>query len=294
LPSRFQWEDALTAGTITEAQIAVAAEKALEVAFMVGAFEDPYVDGDQAVTVIESYEDEAHEAMMKAFTLLENDDAILPLDADSADQNGTSGIQVFFDGHDDAKILNYTSKIPGFDPVEDIADADYAIIRVSARHGVYSGLDGGVPLSYRDPIKVYDQDTGMPSDVDSTASSILGSADRNNPAGNMIADNIEAHIAAKGTDTKLIFAVSTNRTWIWTDYMADTSVLAAEFGMTDEALLDMVFQMRDGGQDTSIQPSGTLPMEIPSSQTEVYDALEDVPHDTANPTFAVGAGITSY
>lgn len=76
--------------------------------------------------------------------------------------------------------------------------------------------------------------------------------------------------------------------------MADTSVLAAEFGMTDEALLDMVFQMSDGTQDTSIQPSATLPMEIPSSQAEVYAAFEDVPHDSANPSFAVGAGITSY
>jgi beta-glucosidase len=294
LPSRFMWEDALGAGTITEAQIAVAAEKALEVAFMVGAFEDPYVDEDQAVAMIESFEDEAHEAMMRAFTLLQNDDAILPLDADSTDQNGTPGIQVFFDGHDDATILNYTSELEGLEAVDDIADADYAILRVSARHGIYSGLDGGVPLTYRDTIKVYDQETGMPSDVDSTEASILGSAAMNNDASNMIADTIEAHIAEKGTNTKLIFIVSSNRTWIWSDYIADTSVLAAEFGMTDEALLDMVFQMRNGARDTSIQPSGTLPMEIPSSQAAVYAAHEDVPHDTADPMFAVGAGITSY
>jgi beta-glucosidase len=233
--------------------------------------------------------------MMRAFTLLKNDEAILPLDAGSADQNGTPGIQVFFDGHDDARILAYTSKVAGFEPVDDIADADYAIIRVSARHGVYFGLDGGVPLSYRDPIKVYDHDTNMPSDVDSTARPPVGlGAEANNAAGNAIADTIEAHLAAKGADTKLIFAVSTNRPWIWSDYLADTSVLAAEFGMTDEALLDMIFQMRHGVRDTSIQPSGTLPMEIPSSQAEVYAQNEDVPHDTANPTFTVGAGLTSY
>lgn len=292
--SRFMWEDALAADAITEAEIAEAARKALEVAFEVGAFEDPYVDEDEATAVIESFEDEAHGAMMRAFTLLQNDDSILPLDAASEDQNGIAGIQVFFDGHDDTKILSYTSEVPGFQAVDDIADADYAIIRVSARHGIYSGLDGGVPLSYRDKIKVYDQDTGMPSNVDSTASSILGTAEMNNAAGSTIADTIEAHIADKGADTKLIFAVSTNRTWIWSDYLADTAVLAAEFGMTDEALLDMVFQMTEGTQDTSIQPSGTLPMEIPSSQAEVYEAYEDIPHDTANPTFAVGAGITSY
>ena len=64
--------------------------------------------------------------------------------------------------------------------------------------------------------------------------------------------------------------------------------------MTDEALLDMVFQMKDFTQDPNIQPTGTLPMEIPSSQDAVYAAEEDVPHDSANPTFEFGAGILSY
>jgi beta-glucosidase len=291
----FLWQEALAAETITETQIATAAQKAIEVTFMVGAFENPYVDDSQAVPVQESFEDDAHEAMMKAFTLLRNDDAILPLDANSADQNGTADIQVFFDGFDDTKILDYTSKVTGFEAVDDIALADYAVIRVSARYGAF--FDGGVPLTFRDTIKVYDQNTGMPSDEDSTAMGFLGfgeSAEQNNDAGNAIADTIEAHIAAKGADTKLIFAVSSVRTWIWDPYLADTSVLAAEFGMTDEALLDMVFQMSDGTQDTSIQPSGTLPVEIPSSQDAVYAALEDVPHDSANPSFDVGDGITSY
>jgi beta-glucosidase len=291
----FLWQEALAAETITEDQIAAAAQKALELTFKVGAFEDPYVDESQAVPVQESFEDDAHEAMMKAFTLLRNDDAILPLDENSADQNETAGIQVFFDGFDDTKILDYTSKVTGFVAVDDIALADYAVIRMSARHGSYFGFDGGVPLGLRDPIKVYDQDTGMPSDEDSTALPLFGpGAEANNADGNAIADSIDAHIAAKGTETKLIFAVSTFRPFIWDPYLADTSVLAAEFGMTDEALLDMVFQMRDGAQDTSIQPSGTLPMQIPSSQDAVYNAMEDVAADSANPSFDVGDGITSY
>ena len=35
-------------------------------------------------------------------------------------------------------------------------------------------------------------------------------------------------------------------------------------------------------------------MQIPSSQDAVYNAMEDVPHDSANPSFDVGDGITSY
>jgi beta-glucosidase len=291
----FFWEDALAADTITEAQIATAAQKALEVTFMVGAFEDPYVDDSQVVPVQESFEDDGHEAMMKAFTLLRNDAEILPLDVNSADQNGTAGIQVFFDGDDDTTILDYISKVAGFEAVDDIALADYAVLRTSARPG--GNYDGGVPLSYRDTIKVYDRDTNMVTDVDSTFPGFLGlgpGAEANNMAANATADAIEAHINAKGADTKLIFAVMTVRPWIWDPYLADTSVLVADFGMTDEALLDMVFQMSDGTQDTSIQPSGKLPMEIPSSQDAVYAALEDVPHDSESPLFSVGDGITSY
>ena len=182
--------------------------------------------------------------------------------------------------------------------VDDIALADYAVIRMSARPaGNYFGFDGGVPLSLRDPIKVYDQDTGMPSDEDSTFTGSSGfgpGAEANNADGNAIADSIDAHIAAKGTETKLIFAVSTFRPFIWDPYLADTSVLAAEFGMTDEALLDMVFQMSDFTQDPSIQPSGKLPVELPSTQDAVYAAFEDMPHDSENPSFSVGDGITSY
>jgi len=289
-----QFQDAFDAGAITEEEIANAAQKVLEVSFKVGAFENPYVDETQAVSAQEALEDEAHDAMMRAFTLLKNDEDILPLDASSADQNATAGIQVFFDGHDDAAILEYAGAA-GFDVVEDIADADYAVIRVSGREGVYTGLDGGVPLSYRDPVKVYDQDTNMVTDVDSTASGAFGgSAEESNAAGNAVADTIEGHIAAKGADTKLIFVVSTVRAWIWSDYIDDTDVLAAEFGMTDEALLDMIFQMRNGTQDTSIQPTGTLPLELPSSQDAAYASDEDVPNDSADPLFDVGAGILSY
>ena len=292
----YMWTNALDEEAISEAQIDEAAIKVLELSFKVGAFENPYVDADEAESIISSYEADAHDAMMRAFTLLKNSDDILPLDEDSADQNGTDGIQVYFDGLDNGVIDDYTSLVDGFETVTDMADADYAIVRVSARWGNYFGLDGGVPLSYRDPIKVWDVENNVPSDEDSVAESMGGTAAENNEAGNAIADTIEAAIAAKETnpDLKLILVVSTYRPFIIADYLSDIDVLAAEFGATDEALLDMVFQMRNGEVDTGIQPTGTLPMEIPSSQAAVYTAYEDVPHDSADPTFEVGDGITSY
>ena len=293
--SRPMWEDALAADAITEDQITKAAQKALELAFKVGAFENPYVDEEAATATIDGYADEAHEAMMRAFTLLKNENAILPLDADSPDQNGVEGIQVYYDGHDDSAIENYAGSTEGFQTVTNIADADYAIIRLSARWGIYFGIDGGVPLSYRDPIMVYDRVNNVVTGTVSTASDPFGaSAADNNAAAIAIAERIEAAIANKGPNTKLIVVVSMYRPFIFSDYLADVDVLAADFGMTDSALLDMVFQMRNGVRDTTIQPTGKLPMELPSSQDAVYSALEDVPHDSQDPTFEVGAGLTSY
>lgn len=294
--ARVQWEDALKSGDISEADVAFSAGRALELAFAVGAFENPYVDASAAQSTIEQYEDEAHDAMMRAFTLLQNDDAILPLDSNTVDQNGTAGIQVYFDGHDDAAIAAYAAAVNDFDVVSDPADADYAIVRISARHGNYFGLDGGVPLSFRDPVMVYDQTTNAPSSVLSKASSRSGDAAGNNAAAAAIADTLDAIVAAKEANPslKIIIPVSMYRPFVIEPWLADIDVLAAEFGMSDAALLDMLFQMRDGVQDATLQPTGTLPMEIPSSQAAVYDALEDVPHDSANPSFEIGAGITTY
>jgi len=290
------WEDALKSGDVTEAEIADTAAKVLELTFTVGAFENPYVDAAAAPGIISQYEDEAHEAMMRAFTLLKNTDDILPLDASSVDQNGTKNIQVYYDGHDDKAVQSYVDSVAGFERVTDLASADYAVVRFSARYGIYPGLDGGVPLSFRDPILTYDQGTDAPSSKVSTFGSWGGTAEGNNVAASQIADTLDAAVAAKATnpDLKIIVVGSMYRPFIVEPWLADIDVFAAEFGMTDAALLDMVFQMRNGKPDATVQPTGTLPMEIPSSQDEVYASDEDVPHDTANPSFEIGAGILSY
>lgn len=295
--ARIMWEDALSAGTVTAEQIQAAAIKVLEVSFKVGAFEDPYVDQTTAAVTAMKYEAESRDAMRRAFTLLKNDQSILPLDGDTADTDGDGTIRVYFNGHDDSAIDAFASQYSNFQVVTSTTQADYAIIRVSARHGVYFGLDGGVPLSFRDPILVYDQATDMPSTKTSTAvSAVAGNSAENNQAGNWIADRLDSITMAKmaNPNLKVIVAVSMYRPFVIEPWLSDIDVLAAEFGMTDAALLDMVFQMIDGTKSATLQPTGTLPMEVPSSQQAVYDSREDVPNDSTAPSFAAGAGLTSY
>lgn len=58
----------------------------------------------------------------------------------------------------------------------------------------------------------------------------------------------------------------------------------AEFGAEDDALLDVVFG--------AFNPSGRLPFELPRSMAAVDKQFEDLPHDSENPLFAFGFGLS--
>jgi beta-glucosidase len=70
-----------------------------------------------------------------------------------------------------------------------------------------------------------------------------------------------------------------------------------EFGAFDRAVLDVVFNQHKPsylapGQTAFHYGTARLPMEIPSTDAEVAAQLEDVPADTANPSYKLGAGTT--
>jgi len=60
--------------------------------------------------------------------------------------------------------------------------------------------------------------------------------------------------------------------------------LFASFGVTDEILLEAVFGAFD--------PTGKLPLELPSSMEAVRAQKEDVPYDSEDPLFEFGHGLT--
>ena len=63
-----------------------------------------------------------------------------------------------------------------------------------------------------------------------------------------------------------------------------SAALLANFGASDAAVLDMIFGR--------VSPSGKLPFEMPSSMEAVRRQKEDVPHDSENPLFPFGHGLT--
>jgi beta-glucosidase len=65
---------------------------------------------------------------------------------------------------------------------------------------------------------------------------------------------------------------------------SEARALVATFGVSDEALLDVL-----AGKHA---PTGRLPFEMPSSMDAVRAQLEDVPHDSKDPLFPIGFGLT--
>ena len=63
-----------------------------------------------------------------------------------------------------------------------------------------------------------------------------------------------------------------------------SAALLANFGANDEAVLDVIF-----GKFT---PQGKLPFELPSSMEAVRKQKEDMPHDSENPLFEFGHGLS--
>jgi len=60
--------------------------------------------------------------------------------------------------------------------------------------------------------------------------------------------------------------------------------LLANFGASDDALLDIIFGKAN--------PSGRLPFEMPSSMEAVRNQKEDVPYDSNNPLYPFGYGLS--
>lgn len=250
---------------------------------------------------------------------------------DDTDADGT--VEVFFDGVVDG--LAGTDYLEGalgaYDfaapplgmhlpivSVESAAQADIVVARITARKGVYFGLDDGVPLSFDGPF--------MGTSSDST----LGPAVKDR---NRVIDLLrirDGYTKADGTvvaalkpTLKIVLVMHMDRPGIVKPFVdglttlnetpgapgsypmvsvaenispdarRGVDALLVEFGAIDRAVLDVVFN-----KHVPTTPQGyvyglaRLPMEIPSSDAEVGAQYEDLPGDTRTPTYAVGAGRT--
>ena len=106
-------------GRISEERIDISVRRLLREKFILGLFDNPYVDPDQAAATVGKAEFVAAgaDAQRRAYTLLTNHDQILPL---------RRGCRLYLEGVSDEVASHYG------DVVNDPADADVALLRLKA------------------------------------------------------------------------------------------------------------------------------------------------------------------
>jgi len=112
--------EAVNSGLIARTRIDEAVLRGLLLKFELGLFDNPYVDEDNAVRIAANPDAHAAglQAQARAQVILENQDAILPLPAES---------KIWLYGMDAAVAREY-----GFQVAEHLTDADIAIVRVQS------------------------------------------------------------------------------------------------------------------------------------------------------------------
>ena len=299
-------------GELTEARVDDSARRILRVRMGLGIFENPYADVATAERTIRNAEFQRHglAAQRKSVVLLSNARGALPLKA---------GSRVYAEGVD-AKAL--TAR--GFVVAARLEDADVALLRVvrgggeggfGAGGGRRGGPGGGPGGAAAGGGTGAGGGAGAGTGPGGGAGAGAGTAAGAGPGGARGGGNaggaaaqpprgtglggmatggapidltiapeqlqkIRAVMGAKPTVVALYF----DRPYVVPEIAKEAAALVAHFGITDEALLDVLTGV--------VAPGGKLPFELPSSMDAVRAQKEDVPRDSSAPLFPFGHGLT--
>ncbi len=237
--------DLVNQGVISEGRIDESVRRILRNKFDLGLFETPFVDEAEvnALVNLPEYVSLGMTAQRNAVVLLNNESRALPLAAKT---------RIFVDGLDPSIAAKYGTVVDTPD------DADVVLLFLNT---VFNG--------------------NQPAGTDSTFDQMMASRF---PDTNLaFSEEILAKASSYSDVSQLVTLVDLNRPAVLTELKDMSGALLGTFGVSDEAMLDIVFGRHN--------PVGKLPFELPSSMAEVEAQLEDVPDDTANPLFPFGWGL---
>ena len=248
-------------GRITEERLNEAASRILQWHFILGLFENPYVDPEAAKSILQAPESEEFglECQRVSNVLLTNS-GILP---------AKEGIRIFVDG-----IAPETAAMYGT-LVQKPADADLIIYRTTSSPDRMGGFGPGAPAPAGNrnarnaaPAPRMDPFAQVDVDIDFPAAKLARLKE-------LVASGKPVVADINPTGSSLVI----------TPEMKDLpQAMILSFDPTDAAVLDVVFGRHN--------PKSKLPFEIPSSMDAVRAQKEDLPRDSVNPTFNFGFGLS--
>ena len=237
--------EAVRTGELAEARLDESVRRIMEQKLALGLFENPFVDVEAATTKVgsDAYRAAGVDAQRRSLVLLENDGAMLPLKA-----TGASGaLRVYPVGVDTGAVRRM-----GWTVASDVAQADVAIVRLEAPYEtlhpgyVFGAMQHEGNLGFREGTKAYDEFVRVSARVPT------------------------------------VVTVYLDRPAILTPLKGKARAILANFGVSDEALLDVL-----AGR---AKPQGRLPFALPASMDDVLAQKPDVAHDLPRTLYRFGFG----
>jgi len=226
-------------GLLSEERIDQSVRRLLHQKFVLGLFEDPFVDEARIPQVFGSPASVAAglDSQSRAMTLLKNHDEVLPLNANA---------KIFVRNMDADVAASYAQV------VETPEEADFAILRletpwipIDTPNDFARGFHHG-DLDFKEPVK--------------------------------------SEILALLESTPTVVVIYLDRPAVIPEISAAAQALLADYGASDQAVLDVIFG--------KVKPQGKLPFELPGSMEAVKNQKADLPHDSENPLFPYGFGLS--
>ncbi len=247
-------------GRVTEERINQAASRILQWHFILGLFEDPYVDPEKAPLVCqrEDLQKNAYQAQLESNILLVNEGNTLP---------AKEGIKLYVEGIDTEIAKNYGTV------VDKPAQADLILVRtgVTEPRAAGPGFGGQANMTLAQRAAMQRQreiEAAKPVNIEIPAS---------------IWNNVKK-LSATGKPVVVAFNPSGTSIVLPQDLKKVVKGCFLTFDCLDNALLDCVFG--------KFNPIGKLPFEIPATMKDVEAQLEDVPFDAPNKAFEFGFGLS--
>jgi beta-glucosidase len=237
--------EAVRAGELSEARVDSSVQRVMAQKLALGLFENPFVDPAEAARTVGSaaFRSAGLDAQRRSLVLLENQSRLLPL----RQRAQGKGFRVYLHG-----IAPNAVAREGWTVVSDPKEAEVAIMRLDAPFEtlhpgyIFGAMQHEGSLAFRD---------GAP--------------------------DFEAFKRVSAV-VPTIVTVYLDRPAILTPLKDRARALIANFGVSDEALLDVLT-----GRAAF---SGKLPFELPSSMEAVKAQRSDVPYDSARPLYPFGFG----
>lgn len=235
-------------GRLDQERLDVSLRRILRDKFRLGLFDDPYVDAMAAPEICDQpeFRKAGEDAQRRAIVLLQNDP--------HADEGSvlplTRETRVYLENVDSSVAAHYATIVPTLE------EAEFALVRVDA------------PSNAVPPETIGDR----------IFNAIF-------PQGDLDFQGAELARLQEIARTKpTILVIHLERPTVLSGLIELTAGTLAEFGASDEAVLDVVF-----GRSP---PQGKLPFELPSSMDAVRAQDEDVPYDSEAPLFPFGFGMS--